>query len=82
MTAVGKLIPAEQTDGTMPMQPTEGQKIIPPSVVCVGYANVPDQVTQMDPMMGHLYADETALIRGTLFPELDKPFMMYKGARV
>ena len=35
----------------------------------------------MQPEVKRVYKPEDALRQGTLFPELDKPFLRYKGGR-
>ena len=35
----------------------------------------------MQPQITNVYHPEDALKQGTLFPELDKPFLAYKGAK-
>lgn len=54
-----------------PMQPDRGAF---PSQISLAMAYVPLQ------QLGAVYEEEVALKAGTLFPDLDKPFLMGRGS--
>ncbi len=55
------------------MYPLQPDKSAFPSRVALAMAYVPMQ------KLGAIYEDEVALQVGTLFPDLDKPFLMGRG---
>lgn len=55
------------------MYPMQPDKSAFPSQISLAIAYVPMQ------KLGSVYEDEAALEAGTLFPDLDKPFLMGRG---